>query len=75
MQRYSTQVTHGNTAERVVTYRIPKGTVIYEGRIAGGVGRQIYLRNAAAKGVVKVGEEPLLFSTIDPNYIPGSFLY
>ena len=64
----------GNTAQKVVTYRVPKGTTVYMGRVKGGAGRQIFLKNAAKKGVTKVSEEALSFSTTDPGYIPGSIM-
>ena len=63
----------GNSIDKVVTYVIKKGTVVYEGRIEGGAGSQIYLRGGQAKGVVKVSEESLQFNTT-PSSPPGSML-
>jgi RHS repeat-associated protein len=42
---------YGNDLLHVSTYQIPAGTLIYEGPVAGGTGRQIFVDNPWAVGV------------------------
>jgi len=45
---------YGNDLLQVSTYIIPKGTLIYEGPVAGGRGWQIYIPDPIADGVRRV---------------------
>jgi RHS repeat-associated protein len=46
---------YGNDIQEVSTYNIPTGTTVYEGNVAGGAGRQIYLSDPVGAGVEMVG--------------------
>ena len=65
---------YGNTAQRVVTYEIPAGTTIYEGRVAGGAGQQIYVANPQKAGLQIIESDPLPVSHHTPGPPGGSFL-
>jgi hypothetical protein len=52
-------VDYGNDLMEISSYRIPKGTIVYEGKVAGGDGRQVYLNNSRGAGVVKIRTEGL----------------
>jgi hypothetical protein len=66
---------HGNEVTTLVTYRIPKGTVIYEGRVAGGSGQQIFISNPRASGVSLISSESLPVKIVNPSDAPiGSLL-
>ncbi|MBI5385968.1 MAG: tandem-95 repeat protein [Verrucomicrobia bacterium] len=66
---------HGNEVTTLVTYRIPKGTIIYEGRVAGGSGQQIFIPNPRASGVSLISSEPLPLKIVNPSDAPvGSLL-
>ncbi len=51
---------YGNDLLQVSTYRIPKGTAVYEGRVAGGEGWQLFVPNPREAGVQLVQTEPLV---------------
>ena len=47
-------VDYGNDLMEISSYRIPKGTIVYGGKVAGGEGYQIYLKNSRSSGVEKL---------------------
>ena len=52
---------YGNELNYVQEYKIPAGTTVYEGRVAGGTAYQYYISNPNAAGVTLVG---------GPEYLP-----
>ena len=50
-ERLYNVVDYGNDLTRVASYRIPKGAIVYEGRVAGGAGIQMYVPDPLAAGV------------------------
>jgi hypothetical protein len=49
---------YGNDLAEVSTYMIPKGTLVYEGHVAGGAGMQMYIPDPRA-GVKLMQTTPL----------------
>jgi len=64
-----------NTMEKVVTYEVPAGTTIYQGRVAGGAGQQIYIENPVGAGLRVISSEPLPVGFAAPSSQPGSLLH
>ena len=58
-ERLYNAVDYGNDLTEISTYRIPKGSTIYEGKVAGGDGYQVYLTDSRGTGVVKIKTEEL----------------
>jgi hypothetical protein len=58
---------YGTPRVVLAEYELPRGTVIYKGNVAGGVGEQVYVDDINAGKLV--GEEPLpIFDTPGPIY-------
>jgi len=58
-ERMYNVIDYGSDLIEVSEYVIPKGTLIYEGPVAGGTGTQVYVANPRAVGVRLVGTQPL----------------
>lgn len=58
-ERLYNAVDYGNDLTRVASYRIPKGTLVYEGQVAGGSGTQLYLADPRTAGLRLLSSEPL----------------
>lgn len=51
---------YGNSITTVSKYLIPEGATVYMGKVAGGTGVQVYLRNPIAEGVELISTKPLV---------------
>jgi len=58
-ERLYNVVAYGNDLTEVSTYRIPAGTIVYEGPVEGGTGWQVYIPDPLAVGVQYLGSQPL----------------
>jgi hypothetical protein len=56
-ERMYNVTTYGNDLLQVSTYRLPAGTLIYEGPVAGGTGMQVFIDNPWAAGVEWLASE------------------
>ncbi len=54
-----TVIDYGNDVLEVSTYRVPAGTMVYQGAVAGGTGVQIYIPDPRTAGVQLLGTKPL----------------
>jgi hypothetical protein len=58
-ERLFNLIDYSHEAVELSMYRIPKGTVIYEGKVAGGIGHQVYIPNPRRSGVKLLSTEQL----------------
>ncbi len=52
-------VDYGNDVLEISTYRVPKNTVVYYGKVAGGSGYQIYIPDPRKSGITQIHKEGL----------------
>ncbi|MGH8673772.1 MAG: hypothetical protein ACREVG_05635 [Burkholderiales bacterium] len=58
-ERLYNVVDYGNDVLELSTYRIPAGTQVFQGPVAGGTGTQLYIRDPLGVRVELLGTKPL----------------
>ena len=58
-ERMYNVIDYGNDLAEISQYTIPKGTLVYEGQVAGGTATQMYVPDPLAAGVKLTGTKPL----------------
>jgi hypothetical protein len=58
-ERLYNVIDYGNDVVQVSTYKIPRGAIVYAGKVAGGEGHQVFIPDPSRVGVRHLGTEVL----------------